>query len=116
LHATTFSLMARMFDGQIGAFAYVLFVLLYMPCVATLGALHKEIGGFWAFFSATWNTVIAYTLAVIVYQGGTFAAHPLASALWIAGCLVALASSYAWLMYLGEKRHGDDRLIPVINI
>ena len=76
MHSGTLGLMATLFDGQLGAFSYVLFVLLYMPCVATLGAIYKELGGFWAFFSATWNTVIAYTLAVTVYQAGTFAAHP----------------------------------------
>ncbi|MCG3171754.1 MAG: Fe(2+) transporter FeoB [Pseudomonadales bacterium] len=116
LHDTTLGLMASLFDGRIGAFAYVLFVLLYMPCVATLGALYKELGRFWAFFSATWNTVIAYTLAVIVYQAGTFAAHPLASASWIVGCLAALGGCYAWLMHLGDRRRRDGRLIPVVNL
>ena len=108
--------MATLFDGQLGAFSYVLFVLLYMPCVATLGAIYKELGGFWAFFSATWNTVIAYTLAVTVYQAGSFAAHPVSSAAWIAGCAAALLGCYAWLMHLGRQRAGSGKLIPVVNL
>ena len=116
LHSGTLGLMATLFDGQLGAFSYVLFVLLYMPCVATLGAIYKELGGFWAFFSATWNTVIAYTLAVAVYQGGTFARDPLSSTLWIAACAAALLACYAWLMHLGRQRAGSGKLIPVVNI
>ena len=116
VHSGTLGLMATLFDGQLGAFSYVLFVLLYMPCVATLGAIYKELGGFWAFFSATWNTVIAYTLAVIVYQAGTFAAHPVSSAAWIAGCAAALLGCYAWLMHLGRQRAGSGKLIPVVNL
>ena len=46
------------FAGQIGAFAYLLFILLYMPCVATLGVIYKEIGAFWAVFSAAWSLVV----------------------------------------------------------
>lgn len=116
VHTGTLGLMATLFDGQLGAFSYVLFVLLYMPCVATLGAIYKELGGFWAFFSATWNTVIAYTLAVTVYQAGSFAAHPVSSAAWIAGCAAALLGCYAWLMHLGRQRAGSGKLIPVVNL
>jgi len=116
LHTGTLGLMATLFDGRLGAFSYVLFVLLYMPCVATLGAIYKELGGFWAFFSATWNTVIAYTLAVTVYQAGTFARDPVSAALWIAGCAAALAACYAWLMHLGRQRAGSGKLIPVVNL
>jgi ferrous iron transport protein B len=116
VHTGTLGLMATLFDGQLGAFSYVLFVLLYMPCIATLGAIYKELGGFWAFFSATWNTVIAYTLAVAVYQAGSFAANPLGASAWIAGCAAALFACYAWLMHLGRQRAGSGKLIPVVNL
>jgi Fe2+ transport system protein B len=39
----TFGAMAERFDGQAGAFAYLLFVLLYFPCVATIGAIVREV-------------------------------------------------------------------------
>ena len=110
----TLQLMATLFDGQIGAFSYILFVLLYMPCVATLGAIYKEMGGFWAFFSATWNTVIAYGLAVIVYQS----AQPvgLVSLGYIAFALMMIGGCYLWLMHLCRKRARDSNLIPVLNV
>ena len=40
----TFGAMASRFDGQIGAFAYLLAVLLYMPCVAATAAIWRETG------------------------------------------------------------------------
>ena len=87
---TTIVLMQQLFDGQLGAFCYILFVLLYMPCVATLGAIYKEAGGAWAFFSATWNTLLAYSVAVIVYQLGTLPAHPQQSLLWTGAMLLIM--------------------------
>ena len=47
------------FDGQVGAFAYLLFVLLYFPCVATIGVIRRETGTAWAAFVAAWTTGVA---------------------------------------------------------
>jgi ferrous iron transport protein B len=117
VHVGTLGLMGTLFDGQIGAFAYMLFVLLYMPCVATLGAIYKELGGFWAFFSASWNTTIAWTAAVITYQCGQLAAAPLAAAGWIAFSALLLALCYLWLMHLGRAQvTRGANLIPVVNL
>ena len=54
-----FGAMASRFDGQIGAFAYLLFILLYFPCVATIGVIARETGGAWATFVAAWTTGVA---------------------------------------------------------
>ncbi len=112
----TLTLMASLFAGPVAAFSYILFVLLYMPCVATLGVIYKEMGGFWAFFSASWNTLIAYTAAVICFQAGTFSLHPQTSLLWIAAMLALLTAGYAILLQLGRKEVRDSNLIPVVNI
>ncbi|MGI9284787.1 MAG: Fe(2+) transporter permease subunit FeoB [Pseudomonadales bacterium] len=112
----TLTLMATLFAGPVAAFSYILFVLLYMPCVATLGVIYKEMGGFWAFFSASWNTLIAYCAAVICFQAGTFSAHPQTSLLWIAAMLALLAAGYATLLHLGRKEVRGSNLIPVVNL
>ena len=52
------------------ALTFLVFVLLYVPCVATLGAIRGEFGWKWAVFSAVYQTVVAWVLAVLVYQGG----------------------------------------------
>ncbi len=84
----TFGAMIKRFDGQAGAFAYLLFVLLYFPCVATIGAIRREAGTPWAVFVAAWTTTIAYITASSYYQIATFAQHPLFSGLWLGGIVV----------------------------
>ena len=94
----------------------ILFVLLYMPCVATLGAIYKEAGGAWAFFSATWNTLLAYSVAVIVYQLGTLPAHPQQSLLWTGAMLLIMFVGYLLLIQFGKKQVRNEDLIPAVNL
>lgn len=113
---TTITLMQQLFDGPLAAFCYILFILLYMPCVATLGAIYKEAGSAWAFFSATWNTLLAYAVSVIVYQLGTLPAHPQQSLLWTGGMVLLLYSGYFLLMQFGKKQAKNGNLIPAVNL
>lgn len=80
--------MYERFDGQVGAFAYLLFVLLYFPCVSTTAAMARELGQRWAWFSAAWTTAVAYGFAVFFYQLFTFSRHPLSASLWLAGVVL----------------------------
>ena len=61
--AGTFGAMAQLFDGTSGAFAYLLLVLLYFPCAAVVGAVHREAGLRWAGFIALWSTGFGYGTA-----------------------------------------------------
>ncbi len=85
-----FGAMAARFDGKAGAFAYLLFILLYFPCVATIGAIVREAGASWAAFVALWTTGVAYTTSTLFYQTATYARHPITSALWVGGLLALL--------------------------
>lgn len=87
---SAYGLMYQRFDGRIGAFAYLLFILLYFPCVSTMAATRRELNKAWAVFSVWWSTTFAYAVAVIVYQALTFVRHPLSASLWIAGMLAYL--------------------------
>jgi len=51
-----------------GALGYLVFVLLYTPCVATVAAIRHEFGTRWALISLVWQMGVAYSLAVIAYQ------------------------------------------------
>lgn len=55
----------------LSAASLLVFVLLYVPCVATLGAIKHEFGTSWAVTSAMYQTAVAWLVAFIVYQGGT---------------------------------------------
>ncbi len=50
-----------------GAMAFMVFLLLYVPCIATLAALRKAFGTRWMAFSILYQTTIAYLLAWGVY-------------------------------------------------
>jgi ferrous iron transport protein B len=54
----------------LSAYAFLIFVLLYVPCVAALAAIKREIGLKWAAFAAVYTTIVAWVAAFIVYQGG----------------------------------------------
>jgi len=85
-----FGAMANRFDGQAGAFAYLLFVLLYFPCAATIGAIKREAGAPWAAFVAFWTTTIAYITASVYYQIATYASHPTSSLMITTSMLIVL--------------------------
>jgi len=101
--STTAQKMATHFDGTIGAFAYLLLVLLYFPCVATFAAIRQELGWRWALFSGGWSLFLGYTVAVAFYQAATLTRHPAQSALWLAG--IALAWALVWW---GLRRAGRN--------
>ncbi|MEG2173351.1 MAG: ferrous iron transport protein B [Desulfovibrionaceae bacterium] len=57
--------------NKASAMALMLFVLLYAPCVVTVAAIRQETGSWgWALFSMGFNTIIAFGVAVTVYQVG----------------------------------------------
>ena len=56
----------------IAGLAMMVFVLLYMPCLATLAAIRRETASLkWMIFSISYSTLLAWGLAFLVYQGGT---------------------------------------------
>lgn len=89
VNAGTFGAMQARFDGQTGAFAYLLFILLYAPCVAATAAIYRETSRAWTLFVLLWTTGIAYMTATLYYQSMTFALHPAYSGAWIFGLLTA---------------------------
>ncbi len=53
------------------AFSYLIFVLLYFPCIATIAAFKNESGSWkWAFVAAGYTTVLAWVMSALVYQVG----------------------------------------------
>ena len=53
------------------AFSFLVFVLLYFPCIATLAAIKQECGSWrWALFAAFYTTGLAWLCSAIIYQIG----------------------------------------------
>ena len=61
-------------DGltPLAAYCFLLFVLLYFPCIATIAAIKSETGTWrWALFAAAYTTLLAWTVSAVVYQVGS---------------------------------------------
>lgn len=54
--------------SPIAAYAMMLFILLYFPCISTLATIRQEIGTTWMFFSAIYNTLLAWFVSFGFYQ------------------------------------------------
>ena len=87
MNRSVYGVMVQQFDGQIGAYAYLLFVLLYIPCVSTMAVIRQEAKRKLMWFSVIWSMVVAYITATLFYQIATFNRHPEQSILWVLGVI-----------------------------
>ncbi|MBF2628141.1 ferrous iron transport protein B [Listeria marthii] len=60
------------FYTPLSAYCFMLFILLYIPCLATVAAIRKETSSWkWTAFAVAYPLVTAYTLVFLVYQIGS---------------------------------------------
>lgn len=71
------------FGSASSAFSYLLFVLLYLPCISTVAVIARELSRGWAMFATLWSTLLAYSVALLFYQIATFNQHVISSCAWI---------------------------------
>jgi ferrous iron transport protein B len=56
----------------LAAYAYLIFILLYFPCIATIAAIKNETGSWrWAVFAAVYTTAVAWLASMAVFQIGS---------------------------------------------
>ena len=73
------STLAILYGGDISAagftpltaFSFMLFVLLYFPCIATIATLRREAGKQWAWFTVFHSLFLAWFISFVVYQIGS---------------------------------------------
>lgn len=54
------------------AYSYMLFILIYFPCISVIAAIRKESGSWkWALFSVAYTTILAWLISFIAYQAGS---------------------------------------------
>ena len=68
--------MGQKFGSASAAYSYLIFVLLYIPCISVMGAIARESSRGWMGFSILWGLNIAYSLATLFYQTVNFSQHP----------------------------------------
>ena len=114
---STFQAMALLFGSTAAAFSYLVFVLLYTPCVAVMGAMYREAGFKWMSFIALWSTGLAYITASVIYQIATFNTDPYFSSIWLVSCTAIVALVLLLMRSHGKKLAKKEALlIPIINI
>jgi ferrous iron transport protein B len=102
-HNGIYGQMYERFDGKAAAFAYLLFVLLYFPCIPALATILQELGWRWATFSMLWNTGIAYCTATVFYQIATFTEHPMYAGISLSAIIIAFLSVVLTMRWLSKK-------------
>lgn len=61
----------------LSAFSFMVFVLLYTPCLATVAAIRKETGSWkWTLLSIGISLTVAYMISLLVYQAGKIVGFP----------------------------------------
>ena len=106
----TFGAMASRFDGAAGAFAYLLFILLYFPCNAATAAIFQESGARWSAFVVLWATGLGYGLATTYYQAANFARDPGMATLWIGAVAAAFIAAFLALRRAGVR----ETVLPLV--
>jgi len=99
----TFTVMQAAFAGKIGAFSYLLFILLYTPCAAAMGAIKSEVGSRWAGFAALWSFSLAYLAATFSYQIAMLTTSPVSSGLHLLVVISVFIAIYLWLKRFGKS-------------
>jgi len=90
------------FGGTREIWAFLLFIVLYSPCAATLALLLKEFGRGWLVFAFGYLTLLAWVVATLFYQVSVWRAGSL---LWIGICIGIIALSVYIFKVLGRKQH-----------
>ncbi|MFC1467194.1 Fe(2+) transporter permease subunit FeoB [Verrucomicrobiota bacterium] len=93
----------RYFKDSPSVLAYLIFILLYVPCGATLAAIAREINWKWMTFSAFYMCGIAWVVSTLFYQLATFAAHPGQSLMWLAILTLTGIIFYVALKAAGKR-------------
>lgn len=103
---SVYGIMNQRFDGKAGAYAYLLFVLLYIPCVSTMAVIRQEANKQLMWTSVIWSFFVAYAAAVIFYQLARVGQHPQQTFLWVTGLLLGLFSIIYMFRYATSKLRG----------
>ncbi|WP_294548204.1 ferrous iron transport protein B [uncultured Pseudoflavonifractor sp.] len=70
--AVVASALSGTFQTPVAAYAFLVFVLLYVPCVAAVSTIHKEMNSTkWTIRSILWQLCCAYLVSFLVYQVGS---------------------------------------------
>ncbi|MBS1155365.1 MAG: feoB 1 [Proteobacteria bacterium] len=103
INKDNFAVMRQLFGSTAAAIAYLLFVLLYIPCVAALGAVYRETGSRWTLLVAGWAFAMAWGSGTLWYQAAQLGTSPLSAGSWIVSLVLAAALGIVLLRRAGQR-------------
>lgn len=105
------ALLHQHFGTSLSAYAYLIFILLYMPCVSTMAAIRQEANRRLMWCSIVWSLGLAYGTSVLFYQVMTrWVFHP--TVLYGSGFGIVLLLVMGSLLRSRYLKLGDARCSP----
>ena len=98
---SVYGVMGSQFLTKGAAYAYLVFILLYVPCVSTMVVIRQESNKYWMIFSVVWSTLLAYAAATFCYQ---FSQRPRISI--VVSIVMALAIYSLFKLVKQRRIHG----------
>ncbi|RKS85183.1 ferrous iron transport protein B [Orbus hercynius] len=89
------------FGNSAAAMAYLIFILLYTPCAAALGAVYREAGAKWTAFVAVWTFIVGWICATAYFQFTLLGTSSSAIA-WLVGLMVIFALIVLIMKFVGR--------------
>lgn len=99
----TMSKIHQSFGTQASVIAFLIFTLLYTPCVAALGAVYRETNAKWTALVGVWTFATAWMLATFYYQAANIFVTPAQSSGWLGSITVAFIVIFAILRRYGRS-------------
>jgi ferrous iron transport protein B len=101
LSQSVYGIMSAKFATKYAAFSYLLFIVLYVPCVSTMAVIRQETNNRWMIFSILWSTALAYFMAVVFYQ---FSLSPVQTTLFVIAFIVMSMALYQLMKFFSNNR------------
>ncbi len=108
----TITQMHLAFGSSAAAIAYLMFILLYTPCAAALGAVYREAGSKWTLIVALWSWTVAWLAATAYYQSTRLTLAPQQASIWLIGIALFVLLCFAVLRLLGKRLNATPVLKP----
>ncbi|WP_370516539.1 Fe(2+) transporter permease subunit FeoB [Gilliamella sp. Pas-s95] len=112
--STTISQIKNGFGTPSAAMSYLIFILLYTPCAAALGAVYREAGFKWMVFVAIWTFTVAWLTATIYYQC-TLLGHSPVAVWWLMGCSAFIVVMVLFMRIFGQYLPFNQSAAPNIS-
>lgn len=115
INDNTIKQISLLFTGSNAVFAYLIFILLYTPCAAALGAVYREVGSKWTIIVALWTLAIAWISATGFYQLSILTSAPVHALSWLAGLAILMVILFYLLRWAGRNSADIVLAEPIPN-